>query len=155
MNESRKIDIFNINSDNKIIDIKIKFKADYGQVEFGPTKEAGPLGVRMAKPIKVNNGGTIYNSYGSINEKECWGKRAVWCDYYGIINGNRRGIAVFDNPENNKFPTYWHIRDYGLMAPNNFYFIGGRTLKPGETLKYKYRILFHTGDNKEGKVEKH
>ncbi|MFW5984767.1 MAG: PmoA family protein [Bacillota bacterium] len=152
VDETREIYFYNISEKNKIIDLQIIFKANYGRVEFGPTKEAGPLGIRMSRPLRVDNGGKIINSYGSFNEEECWGKRAEWCDYYGQIQDEKMGIATFDNPDNDKFPTHWHIRDYGLMAPNNFYFIGGKTLKPDTTLKYNYRVYFHLGDTKKAGV---
>jgi hypothetical protein len=61
------------------------------------------------------------------------------------VDGLLLGIAAFDHPSNDGFPAHWHIRDYGLMAPNNFYFRGGKLLQPGESIRYKYRLLFHEG----------
>jgi hypothetical protein len=65
------------------------------------------------------------------------------------------GIAIFDTPGNPRYPTYWHARGYGLFA-NNIFGVhnftkgkeadGAMTLKPGETLRFRYRIVIHPGD---------
>jgi hypothetical protein len=153
IDEERTFTFYNTPPERRIIDVKVVFHAKYGQVEFGATKEAGPLGIRVSQSLRAHNGGTMINSYGGIGEAECWGRRAQWCDYYGVSNGQCLGIAAFDNPDNMDYPTHWHIRDYGLMAPNNFYFIGGKLLRPGDKVEYKYRMYFHTGNTLESDVE--
>ncbi len=153
IDERRIITLYNTSAQGRFIDLEVIFKASYGQVEFGPTKEAGPLGIRVAESMKVDNGGTMVNSNGGASEKECWGHRARWCDYNGMVEGKRGGIAVFDNPNNEGYPTHWHIRNYGLLAPNNFYFTGSKTLQPEEIMKYNYRIYFHSGDTATANVE--
>ncbi len=153
IDEERTFTFYNTPANRRIVDVHVVFNARYGQVEFGATKEAGPLGIRMSETLKVDNGGTMVNSYGGIGESECWGRQAHWCDYYGETNGECIGIAAFDSPDNMDYPTHWHIRDYGLMAPNNFYFLGGKLLKPGDKVEYKYRIYFHTGDTQESGVQ--
>jgi hypothetical protein len=152
IDEVRTITLYNTPAGGRIIDLDVMFTASYGQVEFGATKEAGPLGIRVAESMNVNNGGTIVNSYGSVNESECWGKRAEWCDYFGEAGGHTLGIAAFDHPDNEQFPTYWHIRNGGLLAANNFYFNGGKLIKPKETVRYQYRVYFHEGDTEAGRV---
>jgi hypothetical protein len=78
------------------------------------------------------------------------------------VSGTTAGIAVLADPTN-PIPTYWHSRDYGLMAANPF---GGKKagfpdtrdrkelvrLAKGEHLKLRYGIYLHKGDVKEGKV---
>jgi hypothetical protein len=150
--ESRTVAIYRTPAWLRIIDLDIEFRAEYGTVVFGRTKEAGPLGIRVAESMRVTNGGVIENSVGSISERETWGKRAHWCDYSGSVEGRRVGIAVFDHPDNPGHPTYWHVRDYGLMAPNNFYFTGPLSLEKGERLRYKYRVITHLGGAKESRV---
>lgn len=150
--EARTVTFYNTPSDCRIVDMEFNFTANKGQVEFGASKEAGPLGIRVAESMKAANGGTIINSYGSVGEQECWGKRAEWCDYYGNVGGHTLGIAAFDHPDNMDFPTYWHVRNYGLLAANNLYFLGGKLLKKGQSISYKHRICFHEGDAVKGKV---
>ncbi|GIN55687.1 hypothetical protein J8TS2_00060 [Lederbergia ruris] len=152
MHDHRTITIYNTPASARIIDLSFTLSADYGRVELGATKEAGPLGIRVAETMSVDHGGTIVNAYGSINEEECWGKSAPWCDYYGKVGGETLGIATFEDPQTTEFPTYWHIRNYGLIAPNNLYFRGGQLLRKGESLTYHYRIYFHEGNTQEALV---
>lgn len=133
------------NKDVRYIDLSLTYRASYGGVTFGKTKEAGPLGVRMADPLRAERGGYIANSYGARGEGECWGRAANWCVYGGELSGHKIGIAVFDDPKNERYPTTWHVRDYGLFAANNLYFRGGLRIERGETLTYKYRLAFFEG----------
>ena len=133
----------------RYLDLKFIFTATYGDVIFGKTKEAGPLGVRMRDELRADKGtGIIENSYGGVSEAECWSKAANWVDYSGTVkDGNNcdidMGVTIFDNENNERYPACWHVRNYGLFAPNNFYFKGGYELKKGESIEYNYRIVFH------------
>ena len=146
LDESRSFVMYPQDPECRYIDVTTTFTASYGDIEFGPTKEAGPLGIRVADGIRGDRGGHIRNSWGGIAEKECWGRPAVWCDYSGEINGHKLGVAVFDDERNERFPTTWHIRDYGLFAANNLYFRGGLRIAAGESLTYHWRLVFHEGD---------
>lgn len=152
VDETRTITVYRTPAWQRIIDIDVVFAASYGRVVFGRTKEAGPLGIRVAESMKVTNGGTIENSVGAISESETWGRRAHWCDYSGRVEGHHLGIAAFDHPSNSGHPTHWHVRDYGLMAPNNLYFIGPVTLEQGESVRYRYRVVTHLGSARAGRV---
>lgn len=152
MRDQRTFTVYNTPACARMIDISFTLRADYGRVELGATKEAGPLGIRVAETMSVDHGGTIVNAYGSIGEEECWGKSAPWCDYFGKVGEDLLGIATFEDPKTNEFPTYWHIRNYGLIAPNNLYFRGGQLLNKGESLTYNYRIYFHKGTTQEALV---
>lgn len=85
---------------------------------FGDQEEMG-LGVRMATPLTVKAGGEIRNSAGAVNEKGVWGKQADWCDYGGVIDGNRVGMVVMPDPGNFR-RSWFHARDYGFVAANPF-----------------------------------
>jgi len=72
-------------------------------------------------------------------------------DYSGEIDGEKRGIAIFDHPENSR-RARWHVRAYGLFAANPFglsTFTGDKsqngsvTLEPGGTLRFRYRVVIH------------
>ncbi|MEK3890586.1 DUF6807 domain-containing protein [Bacillus sp. FSL K6-3431] len=153
MRDRRTITVYNTPAHARIIDMSFMLSADYGRVELGATKEAGPLGIRVAETMSVDNGGTIVNAYGSVGEEECWGKSAPWCDYHGNVDGHTLGIATFEDPNTTEFPTYWHIRNYGLIAPNNLYFQGGLLLGKGESIFYNYRMYFHEGNTEEAMVK--
>ena len=153
--EEREIRVYTLPPDQRIIDLSVTFKARAGKVTFGDTKEGGICSVRVATSMDGSRGGRIENSYGAIGEAETWGRRAVWCDYSGPVNGKLVGIAVFDTPGNLHYPTYWHVRDYGLMTANPFgvsYFQpelgirGDHVLKAKDQLRFAYRIYLHLGD---------
>jgi hypothetical protein len=139
----------------RIMDVDLSLTATDADVLFGDTKEGGMLTVRVASSMDVERklGGKIENSYGGINEAETWGKAAHWCDYSGMVEGQAVGVAVMDHPDSFRYPTYWHVRDYGLMAANPFAlgdYTGGvkngsHLLKAGETMRFRYRVLLHKG----------
>lgn len=96
-------------------------------VAFGDQEEMG-LGLRMATPLAVSNGGEIVASHGGRNEKEVWGRPADWCAYQGVADGRRAGLLLVPDPAN--FRRSWmHARDYGLLVANPF---GRRAFTRGE-----------------------
>jgi hypothetical protein len=144
-------------------------------VTFGDTHE-GSFGVRVApwleepdpdyvpvakqgdmRPTEPRRTGIISNSHGALSEKNVRSKRALWADYSGEHKGEKLGIALFDHPANPRHPTYWHTRGYGMFAANIFGVSvfendktksGSLTLKPGEELRFRYRVVIHPGDGK-------
>ena len=105
--------------DLRIIDFDIKLTARE-QVVFGDTKE-GAFAIRLADSMtEKNKGGRMINAEGKSYMKDVWGKRSNWVDYSGTVEGEKLGVAIFDNPENPRHPTYWHSRDYGLFALDPF-----------------------------------
>ena len=105
--------------------------------------------------------GKIENAIGGVGEAETWGKISQWCDYSGIVDGNKVGVAIFDWPKNFRYPTYWHVRNYGLMTANIFgrgtfegdpSMDGSWTLKDGESLSLSFRVYVHAGDATDGQV---
>ena len=156
-----------IEKDGRLFDFEITIHASNGDVTLGDTKE-GTMAIRLAesmrlKPIKSNAGkptGHIVNSEG-VRDDETWGKRAKWVDYHGPVDGKTVGVAIFDHPDNPRYPTWWHVRDYGLFAANPFGLhdfekkpegAGALKIKAGESATFRYRFYLHRGDEKEGKV---
>ncbi len=163
VDESRDMKFYNLPASQRIIDVTVKFTAAHGDVFFGDTKEAGLISVRLYPTMTVSPPGTgkIENAIGGVGESETWGKMAQWCDYSGIVDDNKVGVAVFDWPKNFRYPTYWHVRNYGLMTANIFgrgtfegdpSMDGSWTLKDGEKLSLSFRIYVHAGDATDGKV---
>lgn len=130
-------------------------------VQFADTKE-GFFAIRIADSMTEKNGGVMTNSDGAHTEKDVWGKKAAWVDYDGTVNGQKVGIAIFDHPDNFGFPTRWHSRAYGLFAANPFGAkdfdpkgpAGGHTMKAGESIHFRYRVLIHSGDRTGKQLEK-
>jgi hypothetical protein len=152
---------FGVDGKTRWIDFEITLKATNGPLKFGDTKE-GTMAIRVAGTMKVDAklGGRIVNSEGQI-DKEAWGKQAAWVDYQGPVDGQTVGIAILNHPSSFRFPTYWHVRTYGLFAANPFGWHdfkgsdqvdGSYNLASGESITLRYRFLFHLGDEREGKV---
>ena len=161
LEERREITVWDLPANGRAIDLTVAFHATRGPVRFGDTKEGGICSVRVASSMDASGAGTIVNSYGGTNEAETWGKRAHWCDYYGPVHGHTVGIAIFDHPANLRYPTYWHVRNYGLMTANPFglsHFLndrtvdGAHTLEAGGVLTFRYRVYCHAGTTVEGEV---
>ncbi len=160
LRELRAIRFFAQPAHARCFDVTITFCAGEAAVLFGDTKEGGLLSVRVQPSMNASGAGTIENSYGAINEGETWGKRAMWCDYSGPVGEEIVGLAIFDHPENYGYPTYWHVRNYGLMTANPFglsYFTAGA--KRGDWLlgansqaTFRYRVYIHRGGAREGRV---
>lgn len=160
--ETRELIFYALPGGERLFDVNVTFKMTEGPVTFHDTKEGGLVSVRVATSMDVRNGGRIENGYGGINEVETWGKSAPWCDYSGMVDGEHVGIAVMDNPDNPRYPTGWHVRDYGLMTANCFawkYYRpekkekGDMDFKKGSTTAWKYRLQIHKGDAKRGRVK--
>ena len=143
LDEKRTFTFYNQPDRCRYVDVETTFTASYCDVQFGNTKEAGPLGIRINEEMRADRSGSFINAYGARNEAECWGRPAPWCDYTGMVGGQQYGIAVFDHEDNERYPTTWHIRDYGLFAANNLYFKGGLKIPRHYSLTYKFRICFH------------
>jgi len=143
--------------DSRVIDITQKLSPVKGveQVKFGDTKE-GTMAMRLHPALRLKGDvatGKAINSEG-VTGKDIWGKRAKWVAYWGVIDGKTCGVAIFDHPTNLRHPTWWHARDYGLVAANPFGIhdfekkpkgTGDYTLKQGETLSLRYRFVFFAG----------
>ena len=161
MKDKQHFRIYNLPENGAIFDLDLSFIASEGDVHFGDTKEGGIMCIRVHPFMNASDGGKIENAFGGIDEAETWGKRANWCDYSGIVEGTPVGIAVYDHIVNPRYPTYWHVRNYGLMGSNIFGSgtferdkskDGSYILKEGEEMHFRFRVLIHAGDAAEGKV---
>ena len=153
--EEREIRVYAVPPTERILDLTVTFRAKHGKATFGDTKEGGICSLRVASSMDGSHAGKIENSYGATTEAETWGRPAPWCDYSGPVNGKLVGIAVFDTPGNLRHPTYWHVRDYGLMTANPFGIShfkpesgerGDYVLEAGGELRFAYRVFMHRGD---------
>lgn len=160
--DSREIS-FGAEGDTRFIDYSVTYYASEGDLVFGDNKD-GQMGIRMNPHLRTKGPvatGQATNSEG-VQTADIWGKRAKWIDYWGQVDGHTVGIAMFDHPSNFRFPTWWHARDYGLLSANPFGIhdfegaaadAGNHTLPKGESLTFRHRFVFHTGDATEAKIE--
>jgi hypothetical protein len=70
---------------------------------------------------------------------------------------------MFDNPNNPRHPTTWHVRDYGLFAANPFGLhdfekkpagAGDFKIAAGQGATFRYRFYMHRGNEIEAQVGK-
>src|SRR5690606_39397838 len=129
----------------------------------------GSMGIRTRPELRLKNDerhgvtgakGKAVSSAGH-RDGELWGKRAKWVDYWAPVDGRVVGIAVFDHPTNPMHPTWWHARDYGLVAANPFGVhdferkpagTGDMRIAKGESKTFRYRFVFHPGDAEDAKI---
>ena len=155
---------FAVSENMRIIDFEITMTAEQDNVVFGDTKE-GTFGIRVPEVLSVDmrKGGRIVNAEGNINGA-AWGKRSPWVNYHGVIDEEKVGIAILNHPSSFRFPTYWHVRGYGLFAANPFGVhdfekesqggdrtvpqgAGDLVLSKGESFTLRYRVLLHANES--------
>jgi len=170
--DERTLRIYNRPANERLFDFEITLHASNGDLTLGDTKE-GTMAIRLnetmrLKPNQANVGkptGHIVNSEG-VRDGDAWGNRADWCDYYGPVDGKTVGVAIFDNPQNPRHPTWWHVRDYGLFTANPFgkhdfeglkndKTAGNLVIPAGQSVTFRYRFYMHEGDEKQAQVAEH
>lgn len=150
-------------------DFTITLTAPSGlDVTLGDTKE-GTMAVRLAESMRLKANkhyagkpaGTIRQDTG-VTGGDTWGKRAKWTDYSGPVadaGGRTFGITIYDHPQNPRYPTWWHVRDYGLFAANPFGVhdfekqpagTGDLKIPAGQSVTFKYRFHLHEGGEAAG-----
>ena len=112
------------------------------------------LGLRLGTEFEEAHGGRAVNAEGLTGWQKLRGARSAWIDSNATMGGKPVGVMVMDHPKNFRFPTPWHVREYALVFASPF---GSRkysesnpdfslTMKPGQILDLRYRILVHDGD---------
>ncbi len=157
MTETRRLAFYMTPPFARLFDYQVTLHTSEGQVTLGDTKEGGLISLRVASSMDAirPDGGRITNGVGSIQEPETWGKRAPWCDYSGPLKGQWYGVCFMDHETNPRYPTYWHVRNYGLMTANCFGlhdYTGDpnqrwdMVIPAGTSVTWKYRVIVHSGD---------
>jgi hypothetical protein len=157
--EETQVYIFRGDERSRIIDCEFTIHASQGPIRMGDTKE-GTFAIRVVKALDSPPGHMV-NSNEAVGEKGIWGQKADWVDYYGRVEGEDLGIAIFDHPQNFRHPSYWHARAYGLVAANPFGIKrfthdrdqdGSYTIPADGSLTFRYRVLVHHGDYRQARV---
>ena len=149
--------IFRVDSGIYSIDRITKLMALDEEISFKDNKE-GMLGVRVARelehpsdrpaiftdsnghPTMVENNDNVgvngkYINSNGVEGTDCWGKRADWVNLTSTIGNENISLVILDHQSNVGYPTYWHVRGYGLFAANP---LGQAALSGGEdTLNFK------------------
>lgn len=100
-----------------LLEIQTSLSSLSESLELGQTN-FGLLAVRMSKAISVVFGeGVITGANGQTTERNLFGKPSAWIDYSGSVDTNTiEGITYFDHPDNQTFPSKWHVREDGWMG---------------------------------------
>ncbi len=99
------------------------------------------LGIRCADGM---DRGLFVNSNGARRVEGCNGDRAEWCAYQGTT-GPLRGFALFDHPDNPRYPTGWFaMNDFGYETASLPAF-ADYPLAAGETLRLTYGAVAFDG----------
>jgi hypothetical protein len=152
MTDSRSYRLFDTSRDAVVLDIALTLKASHGAVTIGDTKEGGFLCIRVNPTMDAKANGHMRNAYGATDEKGCWSFPSHWMDYYGPVGDETAGFAIFDHPQNFRYPTTWHVRGYGLFAPNCWMFKPDHHLAAGEELTFRWRVTIHSGDTDQADI---
>jgi hypothetical protein len=116
------------------------------------TDDKGNVTIVKGGTDHVANGNYV-TSAGKTGD-DAWSSRAVWCKVFGKMGADSVSIAIIDHPKNPNYPTFWHARGYGLFAANPLgekIFTNGKsekmlTLKKGESVTFRYRIVINNGN---------
>lgn len=115
------------------------------------TDDKGNVTIVKGGTDNIANGNYITSE--GIMGDSAWSTRAAWCKVYGKMGKDSVSIVIIDHPKNLNYPTFWHARGYGLFAANPLgekIFTNGKseknlTLKKGESVSFRYRIVVDNG----------
>lgn len=117
------------------------------------TDDKGIVTVVKGGTDKVANGNYLTSQGKKGND--AWSTRGVWCKVFGKMGNDSISVTIIDHPKNPNYPTFWHARGYGLFAANalgekvftNEKSQKNLTLKKGESVTFRFRILVDNGSN--------
>ena len=152
--ESRRM-LLEVRDGERVLDFDFALSPTSAPVTFGDTKE-GTFALRLHPALRLRGAmaaGRARNSLGTEGA-EVWGQRARWVAYDGPVEGQEVTVVLMDHPSNPRHPTWWHARDYGLVAANPFGAhdfegapegSGDLTVGAAESLRLRYRVLLAEG----------
>lgn len=110
----------------------------------------GGLFLRM--PWHEGIRGEVISATGRRNG-EAEGQRAIWNDIGIEVEGrdDLAHIAILDHPENPDFPVAWRVDNELGVGPSR-QILGDWTIRKGNAVSFRYRLLVYTGDFDRTKV---
>lgn len=82
------------------------------------------------------------------------GRPARWMDVIlEFLEGRTAGVTLLDHPGNPRHPAVWHVRSMPNEIIQSPLFYGPYTLKAGESLTFRYRILIRSGQAEAARLE--
>jgi len=131
------------------------------------------MNLKSAQPLpkeSIAGTGRYFSSNGDETAKNIWGKRARWVALQGVRERKVVGVAILNHPASINYPTYWHVRDYGLFSANplgqgdfqrqrprqyrkNKVIPLRLTLEPGETAHFRFLVIIYEGIRTKEQIE--
>lgn len=162
--DRREFTLFYREDGSLVIDLTLTLLADAGEVIIVDDKD-GAWAIRPLPTLRLKGKvakGHCVNSE-RITDAEVSGNRASWVDVSGPDRaGNPVGIAMLDHPTNPRYPAWWIAEDSGFFAANPFgqgklekdalETAGQYTIPNGESVTFRYRTIFHSGDTSAAKI---
>jgi len=166
------------------IDFSLDLTAVADEVVFDDTEE-GVFAIRLADCLRerrskrlrpgeplpeesIEGTGMYFSSNGDETAGQIWGKRARWVALQGIRESKIIGVAILNHPESINYPTYWHVRSYGLFSANplgqgdfqrqskykkNPIIPLRLTLKKGQTAHFRFMVIAYEGIRTKEQIE--
>ena len=111
---------------------------------------------------KVKAVGYMLNSQG-VTVSNCWGKKARWMDYSGLVEEEMLGIAMFNHPDN-RARRLDNTQDLMVFAVQislvkryfeklPYKYSGNYSLRKGQSITFKYRLYWYAGKGEAKKIE--
>ena len=143
-----------IGEDAYAIDLSYEFDAPSDKPVVLDCAGYAGLSIRVIRPFCFGK----YLDADGRTEPPPQGTRTAWHTYSGPIDGGpnlRGGVALMDHPQNPRFPTPTYCirerNDFGFLQCA-FLYHEPYTLKPGEPLRLRYRVLVYDGEALEKKL---
>ncbi len=132
--------------------------------------ETSPQPGRPLPSESLSGTGRYFSSNGDQTAKNVWGKRARWVALQGVRQGKIVGVAILNHPASINYPTYWHVRNYGLFSANplgqgdfqrqqplkyrkNKIIPLRLTLEQGETAHFRFLVIVYEGFRTNQQIE--
>ncbi|MBN2316136.1 MAG: PmoA family protein [Sedimentisphaerales bacterium] len=173
--------------DEYAIDFNIDLTAKDKEIIFEDIEE-GMFAIRLSDYLRESDAGVVkqtggpipkenvsgtgryFSSNGDETAKNVWGKRARWVALQGVRKDKIVGIAILNHPASINYPTYWHVRGYGLFSANplgqgdfqrqrpksyrkNKVIPLRLTLDPGETVHFRFLVIVYEGIRTREQIE--
>jgi hypothetical protein len=165
------------NEDEYAIDVSIDLTARQNKVFFEDIEE-GVFAIRVADYLRegdlkirlkpgdplpeesISGTGRYFSSNGDETAKNVWGKRSRWVALQGVRKSKVVGVAILNHPASINYPTYWHVRSYGLFSANplgqgdfqrqsrykkNPVIPLRLTLKQGQKVHFRFLVIVYEG----------
>ena len=153
VSENHSLRFFSASPKVAVIDVDLILTARAPAPVVFEDHQDAVIGVRLGPAFDEKNGGYPENAEGFRGEAGIRGRASRWVDWRATLNGATVGLAILDHPANLNAPARWHLRSFGFLACNPFArqtfdptaASAEKTLKPGESLHLRYRILVHDG----------